>query len=238
MSGDSGCPRALIPEHDDAGAVPGRDHALERSVLNRMILDVHGQPLRLRIERGSLGDGPRQQHSVVLEAEVVVQVAGQVLLHAEEQALVRPGAFRALGGELHVARRFRRRAEVALLFVFFENHFFSGGLRPRPLTRCARGGPTPRSARVARSRRSLAVSISPRDFALRDPDAHTALGAVARSAKAARVARSLRSLAWASRQLTSPMRRLIGRDSARRISPATMPKSATLVNSAGSGIDS
>ena len=196
MSGDSGCPRALIPEHDDAGAVPGRDHALERAVLNRMILDVHGQPLRLRIERGSLGDGPRQQHSVVLEAEVVVQVAGQVLLHAEEQALVRPGALRALGGELHVARRFRRRAEVALLFVFFEDHFFSGGLRPPdPLTRSLAGAPRPAPlAWLARGAHSLSQfhrGTSP----CGTPTPHTALGAVARSAKAARVARSLRSLA-------------------------------------------
>ena len=165
---------------------------------NRVILDVHRQPLRLRIERGSLGDRPRQQHSLVLEAEVVVQVAGQVLLHAEEQALVRPGALRALGGELHVAGRFRRRAEVALLFVFFEDHFFSGGLRPpdpltrfrlrakrygetspKPWRRRARlTGPTLRLA--SRSRGSLAALTRclnfTAGFALRDPDAPHRLG--------------------------------------------------------------
>ncbi len=80
-------PRALVPQHDDAGAVALGDHALERAVLDRMILDVHREPLGLRIERRPLRHRPRQQHAVVLEAEVVVQVAGEVLLHAEEQCL-------------------------------------------------------------------------------------------------------------------------------------------------------
>ena len=51
-----------------------------------MILDVHGQPLGLRIERRTFRHRPRQQHAVVLEPEVVVQVAGEMFLHAEEAA--------------------------------------------------------------------------------------------------------------------------------------------------------
>ena len=77
-------PRAAVPQHHDAGAVAGRESRLR----NRRIRS--GDP-----RRASPGawfsdrvtapwDGPRQQHAVVLEAEVVVQVAGEVLLHAEE----------------------------------------------------------------------------------------------------------------------------------------------------------
>src|SRR5207244_11446550 len=42
-----------------------------------------------RVGRRALGDGPRQHRALVLEAEVVVQVAGPVLLDDELQ---RPGA--------------------------------------------------------------------------------------------------------------------------------------------------
>ena len=49
-----------------------------------MIFDVHRQPLDRRVERRALRHRPRQQHAVVFEAQVVVQMAGQVLLDAEE----------------------------------------------------------------------------------------------------------------------------------------------------------
>ena len=81
---DFGRPRAAVPEHHDAGAVAFGNDALELAVLERMILDVHRQPLGLRIERRPLRHRPRQQHAVVLEPEVVVQVAGEMLLDAEE----------------------------------------------------------------------------------------------------------------------------------------------------------
>ena len=82
-------PRALIPQHHDAGAVAFRDDAFERAVLDRMILDVHRQPLRLRVERRPFRHCPRQQHAFPFEPEVVVEMAGEVLLHAEEQPLSR-----------------------------------------------------------------------------------------------------------------------------------------------------
>src|SRR4030095_7480798 len=60
-------PPAAGPEHDAPGpVVPFRDHALEPAVLDRMILDVHRQPLlawhRLRL----LGNGPALEHPVPL----------------------------------------------------------------------------------------------------------------------------------------------------------------------------
>ena len=77
---------------------------LERAVLERVILDVHRQPLDRRIERRALRHGPREQDAVVLEAEVVVQVAGEVLLDAEEQRCF----FRFAPAPCHAAQVRRR----------------------------------------------------------------------------------------------------------------------------------
>ena len=49
-----------------------------------MALDPYGHALVGRIERRALGHGPREEDALVLQPEVVVQVARQVLLHAEE----------------------------------------------------------------------------------------------------------------------------------------------------------
>jgi hypothetical protein len=49
-----------------------------------MIFDVHRQPLDGRVERRAFWHSPRQQHAVIFEAEVVVKMAGEVFLDAEE----------------------------------------------------------------------------------------------------------------------------------------------------------
>ena len=110
-------PRAAVPEHHDACAVAFGNHALEFTVLERMILDAHREPLRFRIERGALGDGPRQQYAVVLETKVVMQMAGQVLLHAEEPVR------RAL--RFDAALGLGRLREIAFAAVFLERHVSS-----------------------------------------------------------------------------------------------------------------
>src|SRR5204863_167771 len=104
-----------IPQHDDAGAVAFGDDALEAAVLDRVIFDVHRQPLGLRIERGSLRHGPRHQDAVVLETEVVVEMTGEMLLDAEEEL------FRLLLRD-DLALRLRTVLEVALAAVFLEGH--------------------------------------------------------------------------------------------------------------------
>ena len=53
-----GRPGALIPQHDDPGAVARGDHSLERAVVDRVILDVHRQALRFGIERRPLRHRP------------------------------------------------------------------------------------------------------------------------------------------------------------------------------------
>src|SRR4051794_18989095 len=65
---------------------------------------------------------PRQQHALPFEPEVVVQMTGKVLLDAEEQPLCRFGLLRPFFGNVHIPGRLRRRFEVALLFIFLENH--------------------------------------------------------------------------------------------------------------------
>jgi len=80
-------------------------------------IDLHRQALRLRIERRPFRHGPRQQHAVVLEAEVVVQVAGEMLLDAEEALVFRRCDF-PLG--------LRGLIEVAFAFVLFECHAYLG----------------------------------------------------------------------------------------------------------------
>ena len=52
-------PGALVPQHHRAAAVLALgDRALELAVVERMVLDVHGEALVGRIGRGPLGDRP------------------------------------------------------------------------------------------------------------------------------------------------------------------------------------
>jgi MFS family permease len=63
-----------------------------------MILDMHGEPLGGGIEGRPLGHGPGEEYAVVLQAHVVVKVAGQVFLHAEETRLAAAGRRRCTAG--------------------------------------------------------------------------------------------------------------------------------------------
>ena len=86
-------PRAPVPDDHVAAAVLALgDDALEVEVLDRVVLDVHREPPRLRVERRPLRHRPAGQHAVDLEPEVVVQAAGPVALHDEPAtvALDRP----------------------------------------------------------------------------------------------------------------------------------------------------
>ena len=77
-----------------------------------MIFHLHGQALVGGIERRALGHGPRFQHAVHLQAKVVVQARGAVLLHHEAPLLALADLRRRLG----------RLLEIAFPFVFFERH--------------------------------------------------------------------------------------------------------------------
>ncbi len=78
---------APVPDRDLAGPVlPGGDGAAERPVLQRMVLDVHRQMVLVGGQGQALGEGPRSEDTVVLEAEVPVQARGVVLLDDEPRA--------------------------------------------------------------------------------------------------------------------------------------------------------
>jgi hypothetical protein len=78
-------PCALVPQDHRPGPVlAGRDHPLEVAVLERVILDLHGEPLVGRVGGGALGHGPRDQRAAHLEPQVPVEVSRGVLLDAEE----------------------------------------------------------------------------------------------------------------------------------------------------------
>ena len=100
-----GDPAAPVPDDDGAGAVVALgDHALEVAVLDGVVLDLHREALLGGVERRPLRDGPRPEDAAPLEAQVVVEAGGGVLLDDEEERAERAaraeGLARGLGGAL------------------------------------------------------------------------------------------------------------------------------------------
>jgi len=110
---DQRLPNAAVPGRDRPGAVVAlRDAALEVGVIQRVVLDMHGDSLVGRVERGAFAHRPAPQHVIVLQAEIPVQPGAvrQVLLHHEDRRpLARPRCNRR--------GRLRRRGEVTLRAV-------------------------------------------------------------------------------------------------------------------------
>ena len=77
---------------------PAGNLALERRVVERMVLDVDGQVALPGLERDALRDGPARQRAVPLEAEVVVEPARVVALDDEDGLARRAAAAERLGG--------------------------------------------------------------------------------------------------------------------------------------------
>src|SRR5439155_23751101 len=96
--------RPVVPDLDRARAVlPLRDLAVERRVLERVVLDVHRERAAAGLERHALRDGPRRERALLLEPEVVVQPPCVVPLDDEDRlpaALLRA---ERLGCDLRVA---------------------------------------------------------------------------------------------------------------------------------------
>ncbi len=108
-------PRAAIPDDDGARAVlMRRNDALEGAVLQRMVFDVHREPLLVRVEAWALGDRPAQQHAIELQPEVVMELARRVFLDHEGER------FRL--ASLDASTRLRRCAEITFFAVPFEAH--------------------------------------------------------------------------------------------------------------------
>src|SRR5215471_21620125 len=108
-----GLPGPAVPHHHRAAAVLAlRNGALEAAVFERMILYLHGQALVSGVEARPLGYRPALERAVELEAEIVVELAGCVLLNHEGQIRrSAPARSRAL------ARGLRRGLEVPLAAI-------------------------------------------------------------------------------------------------------------------------
>src|SRR5262245_51176808 len=95
-----GLPGAAVPDHYGAATILAwRDDAFKVRVVQWMVFDLDGQRFGLGIGGRAFGNGPTLQHAAQFEAEVVMQVAGGVLLHDKQ-----PLASRALGRALGLRR--------------------------------------------------------------------------------------------------------------------------------------
>ena len=80
-------PLAAVPHDHAARAVVALgDDPLEVAVLERVILDLHGEALVVHVVRRALGHRPRPEDAVHLQAQVEMQTAGGVLVHDEQPA--------------------------------------------------------------------------------------------------------------------------------------------------------
>jgi hypothetical protein len=129
-------PGPPVPDDDVAAAVlAGGDDPFEVGVLDRVVLDLHGQPADRRVERRALGHGPAEQRAIELEAQVVVQAGGPMALHDESETPGRRGRRRT--------GRLRGAGEVTLGVVVSQPRAASVGVcwhvtslvRRRPSTR-------------------------------------------------------------------------------------------------------
>jgi predicted nucleic acid-binding protein len=86
------CARARTspPPSLPAGGSRG-NHPLERGVLERMILRLHGEALLGGIKRLTFGDRPRLEHAIAFEAKVIMQPARGRQCHSRASLWARSG---------------------------------------------------------------------------------------------------------------------------------------------------
>ncbi len=81
-----GLPIAAVPQHHRAAAILAFwDRPLEVAVVERVVLHLHGEPAVMRVDRRAFGHRPGLERPVELQAEVVVQARGVMLLDHEPQ---------------------------------------------------------------------------------------------------------------------------------------------------------
>ena len=101
-----GNPGATIPElHRAAAILALGNRAFEIAIVEWVILDLDGQALVVRIERGSARYRPGLEHAIEFEPEIVMQPRRIVALDDEAQPLpLRDSRFAGrLGGQAEVA---------------------------------------------------------------------------------------------------------------------------------------
>ena len=117
-----GDPAPAVPqEHRAASVLALGNRALETAVLERMVLDLDRQALFRRVEARTLGHGPAPQNAFHLEAEVVVQPGGRVLLDEVAQ--------RGPAGAVLLARGLGGLMKVPLAPILTQSHCAASGGR-------------------------------------------------------------------------------------------------------------
>ena len=101
-----GSPEAAVPEHDGAATVLAlRDRALEVAVVERVVLDLHGEAPVTGVERWPFGDGPGLEDPVHLQAEIVMQPGCGMLLDDKTRVFSRLDGGLPLGSAVFVKSR-------------------------------------------------------------------------------------------------------------------------------------
>ena len=136
--------RAPVPDVDRPGPVLALgDLALEVRVLERMILDVHGERALAAAQRHAPRQRPARKHAIALEPQVVVQAPRDVTLDDEDRVsapLLRDAS--SSGSGVRPARRFARyssRSAIALRSVGSPGQCAAGGCNvpSPPIVVCA-----------------------------------------------------------------------------------------------------
>src|SRR5690349_16255824 len=122
-------PPAAVPQHHRAAAILalGND-ALERAVLDRMVLDMDSEALGIGIEARPFRHRPALEHAVELEAEIVVHAPRRMRLDDIAEPLV-------LAGTALRAGRLGRPGEVALAAILAQTHGQARSLSPHAVLR-------------------------------------------------------------------------------------------------------
>src|SRR5437867_13316415 len=84
-----------VPDHDGTAAIlTFGNGSFEIEVADRMLLSGHREPLFPDLKRWSSGHGPRFQRVVHLQAKVIVQMAGGMILNYKSTRAASPTARR------------------------------------------------------------------------------------------------------------------------------------------------
>ena len=133
-------PRAPVPhDHVAAAVLAARDHALEVEVVERMVLDVHGQALHVGVERRALRHGPA--HAARRRLRAGGRSAAGWRGGVARRSAVRPATGRTRWGGR--AGRLGRDREVALLAVGREPVLRRHARLTRSSSRACRALPRP-----------------------------------------------------------------------------------------------
>jgi hypothetical protein len=107
-------PGPAIPNHHCAAAVLSLwNRAFEFVVFDRMIFDLHRQPLFARHQAWPARNRPALHHAIELKAKVIMQPRGRVLLNDESMSL----------GARRLAARFGSHVKAPLGTVGLQAHF-------------------------------------------------------------------------------------------------------------------